>query len=136
MCMFLVYYLLFLIGTPCLYNFLWKAIQQDQMLGKWQDVLAWLYEQGYKNLEKFLGGCELCFSHFVSWLSLAIFCGLLYRIWPFAWYETIVVLLYPLVTNWFTGLWMKQSMDIRNLKRQKLQDEEDDREAQNRINNA
>lgn len=110
-----------MLGTPCMYNFLWKAIQPGEMFGFWDKVWNWLYSKGYKNIANFLGGCEVCFSHCISWVSLIMFCALASPIWVFAWYETVLIVLFPLFINWFTGLWMKQAMDIRAAKREKLE---------------
>lgn len=132
--MFLVYYIIFMVGTPCMYNFLWKAIQEGEMLGAWQKVLEWLYSQGHKSLEKFLGGCEVCFSHFISWVGIGLFILFTYRIWPLGFFETLALMFFPLFINWFTGLWLKQSLDIRAAKRQKLELEADELERVKQMN--
>lgn len=71
---FLLYLIAFGFGTGCfIARIIWPSIQQDQIFGKWQDVLQRMDENGYGSAAKFLGYCELCFSHFCTILSFIVF---------------------------------------------------------------
>jgi len=59
---------LYVIGSACLCFVLHAAIQEGQILGAWQKVLTKLYAK-HDNWEKFLGGCYMCFSHFIAILT-------------------------------------------------------------------
>lgn len=56
----------------CGYVFLWKATQEGQIFEKWQSVLRYLNIKGYYKTAMLLGGCEMCFAHFISWVVYAI----------------------------------------------------------------
>lgn len=73
MFMFIIYTLLFMFSSVGMFKFLWIAIQEGQMFGRYQKLLDWLYSKNLYNLEKFLGGCEVCFAHFVSIISFIIY---------------------------------------------------------------
>lgn len=63
---FLLYTVVFVLSTVGAYKFLSIAIQPGGFLGFWQHVLNWMYGKGWEYAEKFLGGCAICFAHFVS----------------------------------------------------------------------
>jgi hypothetical protein len=120
--MLALFYILYIAATPCLYNFLWKAIQPGEMLGKWQKVLDWIWNYS-KQLEKFLGGCEICFSHFISWLGLACFVCFTWNHISLSWYQWIILGWMSISLTWYLGLYSKQLLDIGAAKRDKLNKE-------------
>jgi hypothetical protein len=75
--MLIACFILFIFGAASFAWCAYKAIQDGEIFGAWQNVLNKLYERGYKTLEKFLGGCFTCFSHlwgivfFIGWV---LFC--------------------------------------------------------------
>lgn len=71
--MFIVYTLLFMLSGVAMFKFMWLAIQEGQMLGKYQRFLTYLRNRGLYNLENFLGGCEMCFSHFMAIVSFILY---------------------------------------------------------------
>lgn len=108
--MFWLFTILYLITTPCGYNFLWKATQDGQMFGTWQKVLDKVYEKGYKKLSMFLGGCEACFAHFISWLGYILYVWICWDIWPFGW-VTIPWTLYMIVLAWWLSIYSKKLIE-------------------------
>jgi hypothetical protein len=94
--LFLLYTIVAAIGTGCfIAEILWPSIQQDQIFGRWQNVLDNLSRKGYGDVAKFLGHCELCFSHFISVLSYIVF---------------------YLFCKHVLGYWLTQNVDILALK--------------------
>lgn len=73
MLVFLLYTIVSVIATASLAKILYFSIQSGQWLGKWQNVLISLNEKGHSGLTKFLGQCEMCFSHFISFLSFWVY---------------------------------------------------------------
>lgn len=77
--MFLLTTLLFIIGNAALAFILYVSIQKDQifdLLFKWQNNLRKLDISGTKVglvFYKILGGCLLCFSHFVSFIGFWLY---------------------------------------------------------------
>lgn len=119
--MFWIITILYILAMPAMYNFLWKAIQRGEMFGKWQDVLDWLFAKGYKNLEKFLGGCMVCFSHCIAWLAYIAWAIISskYIEW---WYFTFLwIVLVPI--TWYLGVMSKHLIDVLAEKVEKLQKE-------------
>lgn len=99
-----------MIGTPCVYCFLWKAIQHEEMFGFWQKVIDKVYSYS-ENLAKFIGDCQICFSHFIAWVCMAVFVALNWYDWPFRWYTSIVFVLVHISILWWLGIVAKQVMD-------------------------
>jgi len=72
----LILTLIFWIATGSMSLILFISTQQGQWLGKWQNVLRKLDLSGTKTgliLSKIGGYCELCFSHFIGFLSFWIY---------------------------------------------------------------
>lgn len=69
----------FMLGTASLSLILYISIQHDQwldMIFNWQDRLREWDLSGTKRgqfLAKIFGYCELCFSHFISFISFWVF---------------------------------------------------------------
>lgn len=77
--MFIVTTLMFIIGNAALAFILYMLIQKDQIFDlvfKWQNMLRKFDLAGTTNkliLYKILGGCLLCFSHFLSFLGFWLY---------------------------------------------------------------
>ncbi|VXB02700.1 hypothetical protein [Chryseobacterium sp. 8AT] len=77
--MFIVTTLMFIIGNAALAFILYMSIQKDQifdLLFKWQNMLRKFDVAGTTNkliLYKILGGCLLCFSHFLSFIGFWLY---------------------------------------------------------------
>lgn len=107
--MLLITSILLLVFAPALYNFLWKAIQPDEMLGIWQRVIDWVYGKGWHKLSDFLGGCQVCFAHFIAWVG--------YVLWAILNYNQLGWLVYLLwmgvvTVMWYVNLASKLLLDI------------------------
>lgn len=64
-------YLIAVVTAPFFINVLHFAIQQGRIFGKWQKVLEFLYASKSLNfLEKPLGGCYICFSNLIAFLTI------------------------------------------------------------------
>lgn len=64
-------YLTAILTTPFFIHILHFATQRGQILGKWQDVLEYIYgKESIQWLEKPLGGCYLCFSNLIAALTI------------------------------------------------------------------
>lgn len=76
---FLLYTLLFWVGTACAARVAYFSIQPGQWVDSifgWQRMLDRLYastQPWRRALEKILGGCEMCFSHFVAFCSFWLY---------------------------------------------------------------
>lgn len=77
---FLAYTLFFLIANACFATMIWASIQQDQWMDKlfgWQKMIHKIGSKpGFVNefLYKNLGGCEFCFSHFITMICFVFYC--------------------------------------------------------------
>lgn len=98
--------ILLLLGTPPIYNFLWKAIQPNEMFGVWQAVIDWVYGKGWHKVSDFIGGCQVCFAHFVAWLG--------YIVWASLWGHWLVFLLWMVLVPvvWYVNLASKLLLDV------------------------
>lgn len=73
--MFIVTTIFFIIGNAALAFLLFMSIQKDQLFDKifnWQKMLRNFDLKGTTKgwaLSKFLGYCELCFAHFISFIG-------------------------------------------------------------------
>lgn len=64
-------YFFIIIMLPFFIHVLHFATQEGQIFGFWQKVLKFLYRhESTRHFEKFLGGCYLCFSNFISVLAI------------------------------------------------------------------
>jgi hypothetical protein len=118
--MFGIATILYIILTPAVYNFLWKAIQEGEMFGKWQLVVEWVWAKGYKKLSDFIGGCQVCFAHFIAWLG--------YVLWSVLCYEHLEWLVFVLWLGvvpfiWYLNLISKLALDVLAEKAEKLKRE-------------
>jgi len=88
---FILFTIFFVWGSIGVFKFLLIATQRGQFLGKWQDVLEWLYGKGFKNAEKLLGGCGMCFAHFMSILMFCIYVAVLAAegMWIWNWWQSV-----------------------------------------------
>lgn len=85
----------------CGYVFLWKATQEGQIFGSWQSVLRQLNIKGHFKTAMLLGGCEICFAHFISWVAYAINISLLWDDWPMhGLWVNIIYALFFIAINW------------------------------------
>lgn len=104
--MFLIITILLFTSTPAIYNFLWKAIQRGEMFGAWQDVVEWVFGKGWHKVSDFIGGCQVCFAHFIAWLAYitwATICG--------EWYVWLLwTAMVPML--WLVNLYSKHILDI------------------------
>jgi hypothetical protein len=80
----------FIISGACLAFIFYQAIQEGQILGGWQRVLKYLYAKGFDNLEKFLGGCYMCFSHFMGIVTFVVYGCLFLSGWQWLLYILFV----------------------------------------------
>lgn len=77
---FLLMTVFFLIATAAFSSVMWVSIQNDQWLDKvvgWQKMLSRHgSEPGFWNefVYKALGGCEFCFSHFITVICFVFYC--------------------------------------------------------------
>lgn len=71
-----------MVAAMCGYVFLWKAMQGGQIFERWYDVLSWVSGKGWVKLAMFLGMCEVCFAHCISWIAFTINVAALHSIWP------------------------------------------------------
>lgn len=69
----LVLFPIFLLFTVAMFHFVWKAIQPGAMLGKWQTALDWMYEHKMKGIAQMLGGCKMCFAHYMAIFGFVCF---------------------------------------------------------------
>lgn len=109
--MFWFYYIMLLLGTPCGYSFLWRAIQPGEMFGFWQRTIKWAYGI-HPNLSDFIGSCQICFSHFIAWVSMGVFIGLTYKLWPFGWFGSGVFVIFNIAIVWWLSIMANQWLTL------------------------
>lgn len=141
---FILSCLVYLFTTPAAVYFMWLAIQRDEMFGKWQDVLDWIYEQMGKssfvvkhhlhvNVTRFLGGCDKCFANLISLIAYIPFYFIASEFWwPEAIWARILLFLYLWVVAWNLSIINKRRLDLQAKKIQELDMQE---EINKRINN-
>lgn len=107
--MFWILTIMYFVCAPAVYNFLWKAIQPDEMFGAWQKIIDWMYRRS-ENLAKFIGGCQDCFANFIAWLGYitwACFGSLFIEWW---WFTFLWLAIIPLV--WNINVLAKHFLDV------------------------
>lgn len=76
------------------------------MFGFWQGVINWVFGKGMHKLSDFIGGCQVCFAHFIAWVG--------YIIWGVLWGHWLTLVLWigvvPLI--WYINLASKLLLDI------------------------
>lgn len=65
----IIYSLIACLATASFAKALHFSMQQGQWLEKWQGVLYWLETNGYENVAKPLGRCDMCFGYWIATLS-------------------------------------------------------------------
>lgn len=123
--MFLVANILMVLFMPCMYCFLWKAIQPGEMFGIWQRVIDKVYSFS-PNISDFLGGCQICFSHFCAWIAFAIMVSICWQSWPMNVWQSIAYGWGVVTFMWWTGLmfnqWLQLIMHKQYLKGKEVED--------------
>lgn len=69
-----------ILGMACFSSLLWFSIQRGQWLGFWQDKLRKWDLGGSSFKWHFLGGCLVCTSHFLAFVSIPVY---VYMTWDF-----------------------------------------------------
>lgn len=98
--MWLIGQILCVIGAMCGYVFLWKAIQSGQIFEQWYNVLSWISGKGYVKIAMFLGMCEMCFAHFISWAMYIVNIAAMWDIWPIQGWVNIPYALVFVAITW------------------------------------
>lgn len=105
---------IFILFAVTLFKFLFTAIQEGQMLGKWQDVLDKIYSVN-RGLSMLLGACGMCFAHLISIVCFVLFV-LFVPTWILNWYQSVIF--YPIFVTiaWFFAIKTipKQPKDSNN----------------------
>lgn len=100
------------------------SIQRGELLGSWQNVLDYIYGNGYRKLAMFLGDCDKCFANFIAWLCMIPFVCFTWNIWAKTNIAlTIFSIIYLWVFGWFSSLVVKRKFDLMVEKRKKLEAE-------------
>lgn len=86
---FAIYTLIFILGTIGVFKFLLIATQEGQFLGKWQNVLDWVYGKN-RNAAKLLGHCPMCFAHLCSIVGFGVYVAMLWDMWIWNWWQSIM----------------------------------------------
>lgn len=81
------------------------------MFGIWQKVIDWAYGHS-KSFADFLGNCQVCFSHFTSWVCYAAFVSIAYEEWAFNWWQSIIFTWFTISLTWFLGLFINQNLEL------------------------
>lgn len=123
--MFWIITILYIITTPAVYNFLWKAIQPNEMFGAWQRVIDAVYGIGLHKLSDFIGGCQVCFAHFISWLAYIVWVCFT---WNIVGYWSLLLWIPCVTFVWMLNLSSKHALDILAEQAKKLKEENDERE--------
>lgn len=86
---FAIYTFLFILGSMGIFKFLLIATQEGQFLGKWQVALDWVYARN-RYAAKLLGHCAICFAHLISILGFVVYVAMLWDIWVWNWWQSII----------------------------------------------
>jgi len=78
------------------------SIQPGQMFGAWQNQLQKWAEQDKTFLHHWLGGCEICTSSFVSFMSIPVYMAFMYGIDAWQLHGLIVNIIW-LIIYWSLG---------------------------------
>lgn len=89
MLIFLCYTVFFIVGSIGVFKFLLYATAEDGFLGGWQKVLDKLWGVN-RNAAKLLGACGMCFAHFMSIVTFAVYLAMLWDIWIWNWWQSIL----------------------------------------------
>jgi uncharacterized protein YqhQ len=89
MLIFILYTIFFIIGSIGVFKFLLYATSENGFLSHWQKVLDWLWSRN-RNAAKLLGACGMCFAHFCSIVSFAIYVAMLWDIWIWNLWQSII----------------------------------------------
>lgn len=79
--MWVVFQIIFLLGSMCGFVFLWNATRRGNFLYKWRKIPDFFYRKGHHEIADFLGECQICFAHFIAWLSFILNAVMLRNIW-------------------------------------------------------
>lgn len=86
---FLLYTVFFIIASIGMFKFLLIATQRGNFLGKWQDVIDWVYKYN-THIAKLLGACYMCFAHLLSIVTFCLYVAMLWDIWVWNWWQSIL----------------------------------------------
>lgn len=100
--LFWFYTALFVLFGVCLFKFLFTAIQEGQMFGKWQGVIDKLYTVN-RGASMLLGGCGICFAHFISIVTFALLV-VFQPIWIFNWWQSVIFYMIFVTITWFFAI--------------------------------
>lgn len=113
MLIFILFTVLIMAANVGGYHFLWKAIQPGEMFGHWQRVLKWGYNKN-EYLERFLGGCQVCFAHFcaiLGFIAYTIFMNVMDLDVIKGWLHAIWYLFYVSLVWWVGMMTIKETKE-------------------------
>jgi hypothetical protein len=96
---FFIATIFFILGSIGVFKFLLYATSEGGFLSKWQDVLDWLWARN-RNAAKLLGACGMCFAHLMSMLSFAVYVAMMWNMWLWNWWQSIIWYFIFVGTTW------------------------------------
>lgn len=91
--MIIIYSIIAILATASFSKLLHFSIQQDQILGGWQNVLSAMDRRGSLWVKP-LGYCEICFAHLLGQISSVLFMAILCFINPIGLYFILLYVCY------------------------------------------
>lgn len=98
---FAVYTLIFILGSIGVFKFWIIASSNIGFLSKWQDVLDWIWNKGFKNISKLLGACLMCHAHLWSIVGFIVYVVMLWDMWIWNWWQSAIWYFIFVGISWF-----------------------------------